>query len=335
MLLTVHLLAAGLATAGPVLAWQLGGQLRKQGDASAVALGRQLLVHSIAALCWSTALGGLVVAWLYWQRPSFFTAAARLPTSRYWFAGAELLFSAVCLAVAVRLWPQAQDERLFRRFGRGVMLWLGVTNLAYHFPTLFAAISVLARRRDLSRSAVRFVDLLGEPLVLARTLHFLLAAVVATGVWTLWLELRRSTASAAESSANATAATSATVGARWALVATLLQVLCGVWLLTTLTATERELLFGGDLWATGCLTASIFFLVLLLHRLFDAALGAVEPRAIRQAALLLVLIFASMVAARQRIQGRTKLSVWQPSRMQLGDVGLDAATRRVQDAHTA
>src|SRR5262249_36579490 len=138
---TLHFLATNLAVGGPVLCLWLarrGGR----GDLGAGLLGRRLLRTSLVGFYVGVALGG-VAAYLWWKTAPLNVVRAfhALPRSRFEFGVLELVFSAACWEIWLRLWSRGTRPRLGWWLG-----FLGATNVVYHFPTLFAVLVVLSER---------------------------------------------------------------------------------------------------------------------------------------------------------------------------------------------
>ncbi len=297
LILAVHLLSANLATAGPIVAIWLLARHARTGEAATGQAARQLVLASIAALVVTIALGlvTLGITWLVDPEP-FFGAAARFPVRRYWFGVAELLFYFVALGYYLSLerkWPRPLSTgRWWTLVG---LLLLAGTDLAYHFPPLFAMIGVLGSR-SLAHEPVSFFWMLFDPEVLALTIHFLLASFAATGATLMYFGWRR----ARNEDQRQDAAQLAIWGARIALVPTVLQLLAGTFVLVQLPDLARERLLGQDLLATGLFGLALVGSVALMHRLAAVALGDVSRKEIAGSLALLVLIVLLMIAAQQR-----------------------------------
>lgn len=292
---TLHLLAADLAAVGPLVCLWLEWRAAR-GDRTAHEAERGLLRDSIAALCIAMLLGAAALGLLWMlDRESWFAAARQLPAQRYWFGLIELVFSLVCMAAALLLWRRDAAAGFTARFsGRFILLALAGTNLAYHFPTLFSAIGVLSTRPESWGQKVKFIQLLADPEVLARTLHHLLAATAVTG-GALMLGSLRWWFEEAESARRV-----AIWGGRIALAASVLQLLAGMHLLFQLPPGARQQLMGEDLTTSLLFAGALLATVMLLHRLAAISFGDVEPRQIVATLLLIVLTILLMAATRQR-----------------------------------
>jgi hypothetical protein len=281
-LLAVHLLAMNVAAAGPlVCAWlvQLGGD----GEA---ALARHMARRSLAALGAGILLGALMFAP---PNAALRAALSRFPASTYWFAAAELAFSAVCMTAlatfARRQWPRAAWATAIAT----------ASNLLYHFPPLMGIIGKLsadprwASEKVITHSVLR--RLAARPEVLALSAHFAVASIAAAAVLALWPN-------------KLDAATPAGKFERIplrrlaiaALVATVLQIPIGLWMLVTASPATRDELMGGGFAASACFLAGVVAAIALLQTLAAIALGEDTPRMRRRAAWLLAMVVALMSA---------------------------------------
>lgn len=285
-----HLLCVNVGAAGPVLCLWLAWRQRR-GDALARDVGLWLLGRSIAAILIGGLLGGLSLG-LLWLLPAgqYFRAAGQLPGERYWFTAAELLVSLGCYGAWLWLWRAGRLAAL-----QWLAALLGITNLLYHFPTLFAVLTTLSVRPPLA-GETHFIDMLADQAVLARVLHFLLAALATGGVMLMGYALREMRGQPDDASQQR-AARAASWGGRVALAATLLQWLSGVYLLMALPGATRNLLLGGHMAATLLFAGAMLATVLLMHRLASVALGETARRELIGSMAMLVLVVVLMVAA--------------------------------------
>lgn len=285
-LTTLHFLAANLAVGGPIAALWLQWRGRR-GDVAADLYGRRLLRASLHGLYFG-ALLGIVAAWLWWRgHPVEVERAFRaIPRSRYEFGVAELAFSAICFEAWLAMWRRGRMPRIAWLIGLA-----GVTNTAYHFPTLFAVLAVLSTRAVPAGETIRFLTLLGDGEVLARTAHFLLASLAAAGALLLMLAAH-ATDDAGERLKRRAA---------WlALVPTLLQWPVGIIVLLELPSASREALLGGDVAAASLFGLSLGAVVVLMHKLVGAALARSSLGEIRSVLLWFGLTVALMTAVRQQ-----------------------------------
>jgi len=319
--MTLHFITVNLAVGGPMLALWLDRRSRR-GDAAADLLGRSMLRIGLLGMYAGGALG-VVAAYLWWSAaPTAVERAFRsLPRSRYEFGLAEFVFSAICFEVWRRLWTN--DGRRWRRTG----WWLGLaatTNVAYHFPTLFAGLSVLSTRPTQAGGTVRFVSLLVDAEVLARTAHFLVASVAVAGTVLSWLAAQASPRQSTDDSAKTNPTTAAELlrrrGSQIALFATLLQWPIGIGVLLTLPDRSRDGLLGDDLTTAAMFGISLGAVVVLMHRLAAAAFGRVSRReaSVTLAWLGMTIIFMTAVRhyARQPLYPAAAVGIIQPSTLE-------------------
>lgn len=285
----LHLAAVGLATVGPLWCVWLRWYAARSREQAVDQLARRLAVHSTAALVVGMALGGVLLG-AVWLLPQggFFRGARLVPPSRFWFGAVEAAFSFFCLAGYWLWWPGGH-RGLFHRLGHAMLALLGTTNLAYHFPTLFAVANLYAAQPELAAEGFRQAML--HPEVPARTIHFLLAAVLLSGLWMCSLARRVQ--------GEPGLSRMATVAARGVLVAGVLQIVSGAALLGALAPTARDALLSASLPATALLGLSVMATVLLLHRLAALSLGDTSVDLPRHALWLVAAIMLLMCAARQ------------------------------------
>jgi hypothetical protein len=285
LLLATHLLAMNVASAGPLAAaWLISQRDNPNGGV----LARRLLRWSLAALVAGVVTGGAMLA-----APSAGLRAAlsRFPPSTYWFAGSELAFSAACL-VAMLL-----SQRWLER--RPIIAWLtaliAASNLLYHFPPLMAVIGQLASdpRWATERSIPRpvMMRLWARPEILALWAHFALASLAASAIVCLWPLPGSDSNDVPQDNLRFVRCLAAV-----ALVASLLQVPVGVWMLLSAGAPARNAVLGGDPASSASLIAGILAAIALLRGLASIALGESAPAVRRRTVYLLVVTVVLMSA---------------------------------------
>jgi len=291
--LVAHLFAVYVVISGPFLVAWLAWRVRRNDDPAALWLQRRILAASQWALLGAVTLGGLALLLMgLTDRQDFFRAAQTVPARRYWFGIAELGFYSLCLLLVQRQVSRGPHAAgWYRAGGWWILPLVAGTNVAYHFPPLFVMISVGSARPETWAEPLRFWTALADPEVAARVIHHLLASVAVTGGAVLGLALR----SSGEFDPNDSTRVAAW-GARMALMATLLQVISGGWLLAALPAIARQGLLGGEPWATAGMTAALVTVVALLHALAAVSLGRSSRREVQSACLLLILVVVLMVA---------------------------------------
>jgi hypothetical protein len=298
MVLAMHLLAMNVASGAPFVAIWLAWRAHRRGDSAAGEAARGLVRAAIITVLAGLVLGGILLALVAIDSPEFFATARRIPASRYWFGIVEVLFYIGCLAIYLGLARRGDEGR-----GRGQLLFqilaalLAGTDLVYHFPPLFAVIGVLGTRPHEPSGAIRFVQAMFDPEVVAVVVHFLLASLAVTGLTLAIVVNRRS-----DRYATVDAQRLIAWGGRIALAATIGQLPAGLWLLFQVPSEARDQLFGEDVVAASCFAVALIATLGLLHHLAAMAFGDTSQRQLRAALVLLGLTVASMVGAQQRIR---------------------------------
>ena len=290
LVLAVHLLAMNLATGLPLVILWLGWRQFAAGDREAGTLACTLARAAISLLGVGMVLGGVLLVGLWIGQSDFFAAAGRIELSRYWFAAFELLFYALCLGGY--LWLADRIERVERaRFvAMALLCVLAGTDLAYHFPPLFAVIGVLVEREGGAGEPVRLVRAMMDAEVVALVGHFLLASVSVSGLAAGLVARYRQSARA-----------DLAIRSAWlSLAATSLQLPVGLWLLSVTGDETRERLLGGSLLATGAMALALVATVGLLNQLLALALGEAERRSWWKALGLVATIVVLMVVGQQQ-----------------------------------
>jgi hypothetical protein len=236
---------------------------------------------------------GLLAAGLPWLAGDerFFQALAIVPQRRLWFGLIELVFFLALMLWYAWAWPRVRRRSLWHP----ALALLAATDLIYHFPPLFAAITVLQERSSLPAEELTysgFLAVMGASETLARVLHFLLTSLVVTGSLILLYAIRRQRQDAEA------AARCLLWGSRLALVPAALQLLAGAYLLLSLPPGKQQHLMGGDWLATGLLAASVVAVFALLHNLSTLALGQSSRRDVLRSLGLTLFIVLAMTAAR-------------------------------------
>lgn len=317
--MTGHLLAVGLAGSIPLVCIWLEWREYRRDDPLAGRLGRKLARVSMHWLSLGIVLG-LVNVLLSWRHEGsgYFTAWEFIPRGRFEFGVAELAFYYACMVLYVWSWGR------FRWHGwHRLVALLAATDLLYHFPPLFAAITALTARPELRGQ--RFVALLADPEILTRTIHFCLASLAVSAVYAAWrLEnLRDPEPTLADALRIKRGA------ARLALAAGCLQLPVGFVLVVLLPDQERGQLLGGS-WLAGCLMASALAVALgLLHHLSAIALAGGQPGEVRRSALLLALTFLLMVAVRQYARAPLHVKIDAVAEDSTGNTSSDIAINRL------
>lgn len=294
--LAAHLLAMNVAAAGPLAwAWLVGRAARH--DERRIALARRMAWLSLAGLGGGATLGAALLAA---PNEPLWAALNRFPVSTYWFAGAEIAFSA--------LWTVGLAWATPRLAGRPVRAWLlasvTASNLLYHFPPLMAVIGNLAS--DPRWAPAELIDrpsllkLWMRPEVLALWLHFVLASLAVAAIAALWPSRRDS---GAQTPAGVEAVYRRLAGA--ALAATALQAPVGIWVLVTTSPRARDALMGQQVAASALLVAGIVAALGLFQSIAHVALGDASPALRRRAAWFAIgvaLLMAGALVVSRRAQ---------------------------------
>jgi hypothetical protein len=307
---TIHLLAADLAMAGPLVALWLEWRGTQRGEGLPGQIGRRLAWWSIGALVVGVSLGLLAVVVLPQVEPAAYREAfGRVPASRWWYAAGEVTFSLVCMALYAGLWNRAWFAR--HRGWHRLLAVLAATNLMYHFPPLFTMISTLSMRPDLKGRVLDvalYRKLLLDGETLSRVVHHWLAGAAIAAVAAMLLgvggwacgERSRSGLGIGDSNGTAQRAGIVRAAARVALGATMLQIAVGVWVLLAMPSAMQSQLLGEDWLATALFGTSIIAALGLMHFLSIVSLGGTSRSAVYRAAFVLAIVLFLMVATLHR-----------------------------------
>lgn len=306
LLLGVHLLAVNVASAGPLLCpllqwWEASG-----GNACSGRVGRQLAGWSLAGF-FLGGLTGLLQGWLIWVAGGdrFFTALSRMP-SKVYFGVWELVFYVVCLLVYILWWRFAPPRGVPARLFHGLFAWAAATNLLWHFPPLLTLAAHLAVVEPTGPviDAAAFRELIFAPLIMSRCVHIWLASLATSGIVVAALSLR-------QGKEQADAARLVACGGRIALVATLLQIPVGTWVLFSSGTLQQSRMLGGEFWATATLVVSVLAALGLLHQLAAISMPSFERANVMWAMILLLLTVFTMSATLLLARGD---AMWRPVR---------------------
>lgn len=312
LLFAAHVVSVGIGGVGPLFCVWLDSRSRRQvarrtetnqavPDEIVIPvehlLARQLAVWSVVMLVIGAVLGAaqLAVMWLGSDR-YYFELLGLIARERLEFGGIEWLFSIGCMSIY--LWVQAR--RPYLRSLPGLIVFLlplaSATNALYHFPILFAVITVLGFEGVVAASApIKFIQYLFDEVVLLRAAHFIGAAVMVTSAFLMWLCLR---ASGGDEKCTASAKTVIQQAGIVAVVAVGAEIVLGISMLSVLPDTSQRALLGGDLLATSVFFASVIAVVGSLHQLGMICLGRCDARHVTWMAANLLLIVVLMSTAR-------------------------------------
>lgn len=297
LVLAAHLVCVNIAAVGPLACIWLEARARRTGQVSADTLG-QWLAHLCCKLLLVGMALGMTLGWIAWQRgdTGLLVALERVPFGRLQWGVAELVFYYACMLPYAAFWSRLRKRYWIHR----VLAIFAATNLIYHFPPLFVVIKNLSgpTTDTAPLSSREYLHMTMQPDVLSRVVHHWVAAVAVVGA-AVMLQARRMTPDTGDtvSGEKPDSAVYIRAGAWAALIATLLQIPVGLWVLLQVPATWRDQLLGGEWWQTSLFVASMAAGLATLHALAAVAFGEVQRKQIRTAALLLLLTVLLMAAA--------------------------------------
>ena len=299
LVLAAHLLLVNVAMAGPLGALGLEWSGARSGDRDIGAIGRQLAWWSVGSLVLAMLLGGALLLLesrhdnsRYWQ-----TLQAITP-SQLWFAGAELGFYLLAMIGYLLLHGATRASRITQRG----LAFFSATNLMYHFPPLFTALSMISTRPELQgapldRAALR--ELMLESAVIARVSHIWLASLAVLGLAMMACAWRRHRQEPRVAEDAGGCLRVVGWGARLALATSLLQLPVGLWVLGELRSYDS--LLGADLVATVLFAVSLLGVLRLLHLLAAVALGDHETRQVVESIALMLIVVTLMTGVLHRV----------------------------------
>lgn len=295
-LLAAHLLLVNIAMAGPFVCLWLEWRGTRHDDILAAKVGERLALDSLRSLVLAVVIGGAMLG-ILWLRgdAAYFHGVQAVPRARLWFALGELTFSLGLMAVYAFGWNRFARHRWWHR----AMAFLAGTNLVYHFPPLFSAISYLASTplESESLSPTEFRALLFSPVVVSQAVHVWLASVAVVGTLLMFYALGlRKKKNRSTDELGPQPARVAGWGAWLVLVPSLLQLLVGVWVLFQLPEDSRSALLGDRVPATCVFAAGVLTSLWLLHLAASIALGERRPRQLVSAIATMVVTVLLMAA---------------------------------------
>lgn len=281
ILLAVHLVCMNISSGGPLLCLWLEKH-RKRDAETAKLIGHQLLKASLQFFLMGSVFGLLIAALLWFSgNTKFFDVLAVFGSRIHWGVW-ELLFFAGCVYLQWYLWKRNTRSALIGRCFLGV---LASTNLMYHFPPLFTAMAEYATTDfDTSHrlTSPEYRDLIFNSQIMSISTHFWLACIAVTGAWIMFkyrkLDIRWPVQ----------------MGARFALLATALQMAVGLWVVISLPSNRQDLVMGGNLVATSMLCVSLGLSVFLLNKLTAVSIGEPTSKDTVQATHTMMLIVGLM-----------------------------------------
>lgn len=304
LVLVAHLLMVNVAMSGPLYALWLERRGRRLDDRQASELGQKIAKSSWHSLVGAMLMGVAAALVIHIPGEEWFQEVAQLPHGRVHWGMAELLFSLVLLILYSGLWTRLKNRPWVHR----TLALLAATNLMYHFPSFFIIFSKLRDEGRLVEAIEKseFKQLLLDPEVVAKSLHYLLASVAMTGVVVMLMALRRFKDAEGDEEDDTDPPRRIAVIAAWvALAVSVLQLPVGFWVFVKVPVRDRDQLLGGDPLAGGLMLAGILAAVMLLHALSAVALGEEGRGKIRASAIwmLLTILFMTGVLVRLRQPG--------------------------------
>lgn len=285
LLLALHLLAMNVASAGPLAGAWLRQRGRRSGDdaVNGLASGAATVFRwSLTALAAGALVGGVM---LLAPSDGMRAALARFPADAYWFAGAEILFSAACIVGCLKA-----SRRPWLTWFLAVV---AAANLLYHFPPLMIVLGELAADPGwASDDALDRKALLSHwirPEVVSLWVHFVLASFAVGSVAAI-LACHR----AAERCSSPLDQGSARALAAAALGVTLLQIPVGIWLLLVSDDAAQQSMMGGSWAATIGLAGGVWVALGVIQSLATIAWGGPDPQQTKRAGMLLALVVLLM-----------------------------------------
>jgi hypothetical protein len=289
VILALHLMAANVASAGPIvcawLDWREG-----RGDATAGQAGRYLAGAGLAALLVTAVLGSVLTA-LVWD-DALRTAFVRLGP-RVMNAVGELIFSLVLMLGHWCWWKWRPQAGRIARGIRGLVAILAGTNLLYHFPLLFAMLTKVTAGEfpgegKIASAAIRQMLVSGD--VFSKSVHVWLASFAVTGVLLIGYGMRAERHGMSADDARRVVRWGAILG----LVPTFLQLPVGLWLITQLPRPAIRSIMGNDLLSSLLFFLSVGLFFPLSHYLAAAAMRGVERKTLVRIMMLMTLIVLLM-----------------------------------------
>jgi hypothetical protein len=304
LVMGAHLLCVNVAAVGPLfcIAFEMRAGRSPQGGADIVG---KWLAYLCCKLLIIGILLGLVLVGIKWLRggAAFFSALERVPSNRLWWGAAELAFYLACVLTYAAFWQLLCVGR--RRWLHRALALAAATNLMYHFPPLFAVIHRLAAGdgKTVAIDKAEFLRLTMQPEIVAVVAHHLIAGFAITGL-VIMLRSRRLLDELGGGMEDRQVELTGCIrrAARTALVASLLQIPVGVWVLFAIPPQAREQVLGGsDLYATALFVFSMLAAMAALYALALVAVGESDRKTVRASAIRLMFVVFAMTALAQKI----------------------------------
>jgi hypothetical protein len=331
-ILTCHLLALNLASAGPLAciwlrrrkcpaghrpdqpcssgrlgpsnqsnlpdqACQWAGQTTESAQA-----GQRLAWWSVLALLLGMSLGGVL---LLPDNGPLWAALSRFPTKTYWSVASELAFSLICMISYAATWQRLGQRSILH----AILGLLSAANLLYHFPPLMVVLGKIAADAGWTTEPVlerqMFLQLMLSGEVLSLSLHFVIASCIVTAVTLLWILAAQSSASERDMEKTTGSGSQdkrpdrrlVTTVALFAIACTLLQIPVGLWALLAQPLSLRFALMGNNIWASLCFAGGLMASLALLQMLISTVQGDTSSDRIRRIVATTIIVTMMMVVA--------------------------------------
>lgn len=282
VLLAAHLLAAHVAAAGTLVAALLEWRSTKSRDDVLREDARRMAWHSVWAMGLAIVLGFGLGAWKAWQGTDYRLAWQAIPSRLTWGA-VELCVSLLLGILYAMAFPRDERRATAITLMHRAIAIIAATNLLYHFPSLFYAVSEIVHQRLESQlpegELVRTVFLSAASF--ARMVHFAIASVFAVCIW--GLIKTRSDAGTKQLT-------------KLALLTVTLQLLSGFWLVLELPTTlQRDIMGGQPLVLAlfgGGLLAAVYVMMQLVELVANRHESTLRWRVIVNSMLLMLSMIA-------------------------------------------
>jgi hypothetical protein len=292
----VHLAAVNIASAGPLVCAFIDWRARGDVDSPSVDASRRLARLGLFTLALGILLGFALLGILWaMDEERYLATLGRVPSDRWWFAAAEIGFYYLCMTPYALMSKGANRSRVWL-----LLPLLAATNLLYHFPPLFGVVSVAAERDavhglELTRDVYR--QIATDPQTLSRIVHHWLAALALAGLTLAYLGSR-----GRKSESSTDDARPVLLGSRIALLATVIQLPVGLWVVLQLPPASQKQVLGDDAAATALLGLSLLAASLLLQALVTVSLGDTSRGAMRRALIWMAVVLILMSGTLHRIR---------------------------------
>jgi len=292
LVLAAHLLAMNVGIAAPLLCIWLHIRANRKSDRVAGHVGQRTAWASVLMLVGGFVLGlmQLGLLWLAGDE-AYFETLSHFDTARYAMILGEFAFSVALLALYAALWKKLGKWTYLH----GLIAFVAVTNLFYHFPPLMTALRTVdeaAPKAYLDTPLVRHLE------VLVTSLHVWLASIAVAGVYVMGVAMRQLPDDATREAASRIVRTGAWV----AFLPTVAQLGVGIWLVIAIDETAVKMIMGQNAVATGLFVLAFLASLALMHMLASVAFGKIARSSIIRAMATLTIVVVLMTALLRQIQ---------------------------------